>query len=397
MVTVRDLVSSERMKKLRMIAGANGLDREISRVSILDYEFTRGGFLAGDTWEDQFVLTSFLYTRDCSDNVISAVKRLIRIGAVGLAIRNVFRLEISQEVIRYANQYNFPIFIIDDRQLFFEDIIIHFNTLQSQNSRKETQERTLTKILTGNLGEKAIREAALEINHNFGSAYSICFLRPAQGQSEQALRHLLSQPLDKQTEHQGNSLIRFRSGAFLIHSVDQSKARDTTNFYWQKMLPMDPTRFYVGVSETKLVLEQFHVALTEAYYASCYCELYEKRESFFSELGLHQVLFHAMHGGWLETYLSRIVDPIVDYDRKNGSELWQTLLTYEQHNGSFKESAKDSFNHENTLRYRIKKIFELFGKKANDASFQSELLVAVKLYRMHELLGEDQDIFQPFQ
>ena len=39
--TVRDIMSIEKLKSLQLVAGEGGLERMISKVGILDYEFSR--------------------------------------------------------------------------------------------------------------------------------------------------------------------------------------------------------------------------------------------------------------------------------------------------------------------------------------------------------------------
>ena len=147
MLSFRDIMDLDVMNGMKLIAGEKGLDNEIEKVSILDYEFTRKGSSYASWSDGEFVLTTFLYAAGDASLIFPAVKRLCRIKAAGLAIRNVFQLEISRDVIWFANQQNFPIFIIDDHQCYFEKIIIGINDLKQRLHDSNFQEKNVVEIL----------------------------------------------------------------------------------------------------------------------------------------------------------------------------------------------------------------------------------------------------------
>ena len=47
--------------------------------------------------------------------------------------------------------------------------------------------------------------------------------------------------------------------------------------------------------------------------------------------------------------------------------------------------------HENTIRYRLKKIFNLFDKEVGNENFEMELLMAVKMSRILLFLRNDME------
>lgn len=393
MATVRDIMGLDSMKSLRLLAGEGGLDRAVSKISILDYEFTRAGVAYDSGWANEFVLSSFLYAVDNPNLILSGVKRLHRMKAVGLAIRNVYRFEIDQEVIRFANQNNFPLFVMDDCQLFFEDVILEFNRLEERANHSEYQERKLEEILYGRLDTNKIKENALDINFAFGKNYYVCYMKPENDVGKASLNHLLLHGMQKTLEQKGDALIRYGEGAFLIHSVDQSKAIGNMFEYWHQALSLEPSRYSTGISDMHHFLHNMRIALLQSYYACYYAQLYGKEQARFNDIGVYQFLFRSINDPWQEAYLESIMGPISEYDYKNKGELWETLLLYEFYNGNIKEVAKEMYSHDNTIRYRIKKIYELFNKEPNDMRFEIELLIAVKLYKIQSLIKSDSKLF----
>jgi sugar diacid utilization regulator len=62
------------------------------------------------------------------------------------------------------------------------------------------------------------------------------------------------------------------------------------------------------------------------------------------------------------TFASRLLDPVLDYDRRNASGLLVTLETFLQCSGSWSKAAEQLHLHVNTVRYRIERVEQLTGR-----------------------------------
>ena len=393
MATIRDMMQLDVMKSLKLIAGKGGLDKEVTRVGILDFEFTRPGAAYDTGWKKEFVLTSFLYAVNHPDSILNGIKRLYKYKAVGLAIRNVFHFEINSEIIRFANQHDFPIFIMDDYQVYFEDVITAVYGLEERLKRNEIQEKRLAEIMHGRLDDQTVKKIAQEINCFFANTYYVYCIRAVNQMGENSLKSLMLRGLERELEKKGNALIRYGNETFYFCSQNQSRAKSDMGEYWHVTLGLDPDRFRVGISVLQPFLHTMPVALRQSYYACCYAEIYGFDYCSFDNIGIYQILFDSFHGREQETYLDTVMVPITVYDQKTKSELWKTLLSYEFYNGNIKEIAKDMYTHENTIRYRIKKIYSLFGKVPGDLNFEIELLIAAKMFRIQTLFKRTSKLF----
>lgn len=382
----------ECMRSLTLIAGERGLNKTVTKVGILDYEFTRIGSVYNVCWQGEFVLSSFLYAEGDPEAVLSGVKRLHRLKATGLAIRNVFHFEITPEVIRYANQNNFPIFIMNDYELYFEDIIHAFYNLETHLLESDVKEKKLKDILRDRIDDTTAKKYALEINAHFSNTFYAYYVVPINEEGVHQLNHLLLCGIGKELETNGNALMRYKNGAFFIHSVNQSKTKVDVTTYWHECLGLKPDKYQVGISNLQPFLHLMRKALTESYFACCYAKLYGKAQCSFDDIGVYQVLF-GISEDRQSKYLEAVVDPILSYDRRTNSALWETIMSYEMNNGNLKDIAQDLCTHENTVRYRMKKIYGLFEKDIHDINFELELMISVKLYRIHELLIGEPDFW----
>ena len=134
---VQDIYNFPELNKLTLIAGKGGLKKEVRQCGLLDYEYDKD---VASKYSDYnyrtngnfFTLTTFLYAKDNPDLIYEAVKKLIAMSGSGLIIKNIFKLPINQNVIRYAYYMEFPIFILNDSYPFFEDIILLINKKMEQ-------------------------------------------------------------------------------------------------------------------------------------------------------------------------------------------------------------------------------------------------------------------------
>ena len=78
------------------------------------------------------------------------------------------------------------------------------------------------------------------------------------------------------------------------------------------------------------------------------------------------------------------IGKIKQYDQKYNSELLQTAIVYVKLGGNIKNTAKSINLHENTVRYRINKIKEIFNTTNSEFEFYEELALGIKLHLIHQ-------------
>lgn len=81
----------------------------------------------------------------------------------------------------------------------------------------------------------------------------------------------------------------------------------------------------------------------------------------FVELEGYSVLKQLVQNGNLQSYYERVYGPLLEYDRKNGTDLTYTAEVYFTSGGNSVEAAKRLFIHRNSIKYRKTKIKEILG------------------------------------
>ncbi|CAM4152341.1 helix-turn-helix domain-containing protein [Bordetella muralis] len=98
-----------------------------------------------------------------------------------------------------------------------------------------------------------------------------------------------------------------------------------------------------------------------------------------NEIALYSVLFETQDSASLNRFLDSVIGPVIAHDRKRGSELAATLLSYFDNNQNATVTAARLGIHVNTMRQRLASAEDLIGF-LGDASRALEIHVALRLW-----------------
>ncbi len=98
----------------------------------------------------------------------------------------------------------------------------------------------------------------------------------------------------------------------------------------------------------------------------------------FSDTGLYSFLLTAFNGASLGSFHQKLFEPVLSYDRYHSSELYQTVCAYISCDANLAETAKTLHVHENTVKYRIRKIESLMNMDLKRLEDLSTIAVGIK-------------------
>ena len=84
----------------------------------------------------------------------------------------------------------------------------------------------------------------------------------------------------------------------------------------------------------------------------------------------------------IEEYYAKTIRPLLEYDKKNNSDLAVVLRSYLNHNGSVKETADELYVHRNTINYKLTRISELLDMDLSQLNTRLQLSVGFMLEDM---------------
>ncbi|MEH7501821.1 helix-turn-helix domain-containing protein [Neobacillus drentensis] len=139
-------------------------------------------------------------------------------------------------------------------------------------------------------------------------------------------------------------------------------------------------QFFIGIGKWYLDTTYLNKSYQEAKMVLQFGRIWfeDKNVCHINDLGVLRLLIQN-HQEVLLDYSDEYLLPLIDSDRKNGTEYIKTLQVYIQQKGRINDVSDKLFIHPNTLRNRIKKIEDMTGIDFQDPEEFMNLMVAVKL------------------
>ena len=374
-ITVKEALELDILKGFEVIAGKNGLIKDITNVAIWDYE--RGELLKENFRAGDFALSTLVAIKDDINELYESVKRMIDIGITCLGIKNIYFDYIPENVINLANKNNFPIMLFSDT--FTEDVIVQVNRAITKKKKCENLAFQVDKILYDNLNGEAIKRIAYNINANFKEINIVAYCK----RKNSTLNGVGEFSHDEMQDNH-SKVVPYKDGYLVINTFENIDYDDIENIIKRRLewLGFSHKEYIIGVSNIYNRLKNLDKSIQESLYAFKHSKTYKKEISFFKKIGLNRVFIPILDNPWVKKYYNEVIEPLIKYDKSNDSELLKTAIKYIENNGDIKTTAEELFQHGNTVRYRIDKINKIISAHCKDEHFYEELAVGVRIYTL---------------
>ncbi|WP_432408288.1 PucR family transcriptional regulator [Wukongibacter sp. M2B1] len=378
-ITIKEALEIECFKDFKLVAGEKGMSNIIKKVGILDYEVKE--LIEKNFVEGEFTLTTLLNIKESIEELYAIVKDLISVGVSGLAIKNIYFDTIPDEVIELANRKSFPIFMFSSA--YFEDIITNVMEVIREKRENEVLALKIDNILYNDLNNVMIKKIAYEINRNFMNINIIAFCKRNND------KNTISPIIDcHQVLNQFNKIILYKEGYLIINTFEEIDSKDVKGVILRRLetLGFSTRKYTIGISSLHNRLDEINYSIKESLYAFEHGITYNREVSFFNNIGINKILLPLIDNPWIQRYYDEMVTPLLIYDKRNDTELLKTAIIYIENNGDIKTTAKDLFQHSNTIRYRIDRIGKILNNSFENRHFYEELAIAI---RIHNLMNRD--------
>lgn len=144
----------------------------------------------------------------------------------------------------------------------------------------------------------------------------------------------------------------------------------------------------IGIGDYYNDLNKMKQSLKEAELALKKIKITKLKNSIleYKNMGVYQLLFSIEDNESLKNYCKNTLNPIIKYDNINNSQLVETLELYLDENCNITTTSEKLFLHRNTLRYRVKKIEELLDLDLHDFNQCIKLKIALEVKK---IIGEN--------
>ncbi|MFZ7943408.1 PucR family transcriptional regulator [Neobacillus sp. 19] len=133
---------------------------------------------------------------------------------------------------------------------------------------------------------------------------------------------------------------------------------------------MNPTDIFRSYQEAKVALE-LGILLNIA-------------TPLFTDLGLERILYKHDLQDLLE-YYHHTLGSLLEHDKHHDGNLIETLEALAANQFDMSKTAKESFLHRNTLRYRVKRIEDILQVKLDDLHVRLDILAAFKIKQLRKI------------
>ena len=382
LIRLKELYRLENLKRLRLIAGQDGLERTVTAAVLLEYDSSR--MELPDFYRGDLVVTTLAYARGDSQLVANSLLALMNQGIAGLLVKTAYFSELPASVVSMANKLGTPLFLFDET--YIEEVILEVTELIRGKRHFVGYEQELDALARGTLTADQIKEKVQRIDPTGAREYRICALYPHERliALEEKLYALLSG--DEALAQRCICMEWRRMLIVLLHEDGENgDGREKVEALLERAR-IETQGLCVGVSGCKAEQAAFGTALNEALYAARAARLTHKGIVCAHELGLYAFLFPMSENAFVCSQCREQLKRIREYDNQNRTSLEQTARVYVSERMEIAATAKALFQHPNTVRYRLTKIQKLMELE-DDALFAPMLSLMINLSRILEEEG----------
>ena len=371
MIRLKELFRLENLKRLRLIAGQEGLERTVTAAVLLEYDSSR--MELPDFYRGDLVVTTLAYARGDNMLVANSLLSLLNQGIAGLLVKTAYFSELPAAVVNMANKLGTPLFLFDET--YIEEVILEVTELIRGKRHFAGYEQELDALMRGALTAEQIKEKVQRIDPTGAKAYRNCAMYPQERLNvlEEKMYALLSR--DEALAQRCICMEWRRMLMMLIHEDEQESVRMADVL---ERAQINPAGLQVGESSRMTEQTMFGTALNEAVYAAKTARLTGKASVSAGELGLYAYLFPMSENAFVCSRCRSQMQRIREYDAQNHTSLEQTARVYVASSMEIAATAKALFQHPNTVRYRLTKIQKLMELE-DDALFAPMLSLMINL------------------
>lgn len=396
---VRDYLKMPEFAGFRLIAGADGLDREADMTVLLDFElckgidFQREVLLKGGS----IALSSLLYAREDPELLCDSIETLDHLGVACLAYKPIFYGALPERAVRYADEHGFPLFMITD-DAFFEEIVLAVKKAVGKDLTETEIEQRLTQLIAGELSAQEEKRLKSSLAGRLSSyVQAVCFSLAGSGAAGESLNADLARfekrLLQDRKLTDRVSLCRFRNGGMLLLSRKDGDTEGMRIFKEDVLLRLGLSEdaAVMGISEVLPLDTAFDTAVREAFFAHRAAVLKGTKGERYENLGVMRFLAPEASSKMLYASVRQYLRPLLEDDGRvsDRESLYETAKAFVLADGDLEQAAEKLFCHKNTIRYRIDKIHKLLDPGSSNQAFYDSLRIAVMTLLLRDDSGEE--------
>jgi DNA-binding PucR family transcriptional regulator len=382
-IRVSDTLKLPSLKKSKIMAGSGGLDRKVYRISVVECpEFPINLDYAGEVNQlfknGDFFISSLYAIRNNPELLIDTVKLYNQFNSSGIIIFDKYIAEIPVEVINYANNVNYPIILIENTIAYADIISDVMRAIFSQENNYNSIS-LIDKILNTELDERQLEKLAYSLNYSLDDYYCIISI-----EYDHAIEEKLNLLIHRLNTWNNIWAVRYYHSILIIISEENCFDKDLSKYInsISDTISKYTIDYNIGISDIFRSAQKIKLGINQSTDSCKVSKFLNKKVVYYDEIGTYKLLLAIKNNKILENYYYDLIEPIEKYDGKNNGDLLKTLISYCKFDGNLKNVSEEMHQHENTIRYRLKKIRKLVGYENKDLEFNENISIGYKIYKI---------------
>lgn len=385
---LRDVMKLPELSGFRLISGEGGLDREVNKCEFVDFEFADGIEFSRDEmfYGSSIGLTSLMFARYKPSMILDAVRQMDGMGVACLSYKPIFFKELPEEVLAYSESNSFPIYEITD-DAFFEDIVLAVKKEAGFDMTEKEIEEAFEKVLRRSITDSEYERLAHMVLPKTGRYLQAVGFERGSGEDspgdpidrEHMLRYARRLSQDPRYSERV-TFVRFRQGGLVIMSRNDEAGGDMDvllkDVSLATGLPLEDA--ITGMSDI-LIRDDFGRAFRQAWWSLQAASVMGIKALRYRDTGVYRLLAPQMSSGTLAESAREFMEPLLRADNEDTRTLLLTAREYVTSGFDLNETAEKLFCHRNTVRYRVRRIYDLLAGSRGEEDFRECLAISVRV------------------
>lgn len=373
---------------ITLLAGEQGLSNMVSWVHMIETKeassFLEGGEIAFTTG---IGLNNGL-------SILDLVENIWENNASGIVLNiGPFLERIPKEIIDFGNSHDFPIFSVPWK-IHIAEIMRIFSSMitKSEQANLEIAAAFKNAIFFPKQEELFVvplSQHGFHINWN----YYTCVIRiidSAQNTISQKRLENICLDVDNHLQHRKYKKFAIFYNENQLIAITGNYSEEMMNSFTNDMHEylsrylQKNEQFFISIGKCTKSIRCLYKSYHQALSIQNFME--NKKDSSnmlaYSNMGIYKLLMGVEDNEILEEYYEKTIQPLIEYDQKNNSDLANVLWTYLRNDGSVKETADELFVHRNTINYKLNRVAEILDMNLSSLDTRLQLTLGFMLQNM---------------
>lgn len=394
-VNCYDLLSLKCFKDIKLIAGKNGVYRQVTWpyicISSSISQWVYGGELV-------FIKeTVFELNEDNLIKLIEECKPKTLAGIVLISCSDQY-IEVSDKFIQYGDENNFPIFVMNRKTKLIDVTQEISGVILYHREQFRQSQLFLDKLLFSDCDSAIMNEmyTLFDLSNKPYRFILIFNIEPLHDTGNQLHLSYIINDLIYDLNHQCNSnsksLIASVSSnnTICMASADKFQTidslKDTIIKIFHKIRKQYEEAVNINLGFGRVYNDEEKSGIRLSFNEAQRCisllkkGLFKGNILYYEDIGIYKIFYEVENTYELISYYNKNIGQLIENDKKNNSHLVETLRIYLKNNCNLANTAKDLFIHRNTLIYRLNIISDILKKDLYDSTVRFELYMSLLAY-----------------